>query len=150
MEDCVVYEKVTSHNEIESVMINCSSDFFDQSINKPETIKLLASKFAEYGTFISARKEDKIAGFVAFYANDKIKCCGFLSMIIISHQFQGCGIGSGLLKLCTEQCMNSGMTALRLEVNEKNERAILFYKKNGFKEISKKDSSLFLEKNLLI
>lgn len=27
MEDCVVYEKVTSHKEIESVMNNCSSDF---------------------------------------------------------------------------------------------------------------------------
>lgn len=150
MEDCVVYEKVTSCKEIESVMINCSSDFFDQSINNSETIKLLASKFAEYGTFISARKKDKVAGFIAFYVNDKIKCRGFLSMIIISHQFQGYGIGSGLLKRCIEQCKKSGMSALRLEVNEKNERAILFYKKNGFKEISKKDASLFLEKDLLI
>lgn len=42
------------------------------------------------------------------------------------------------------------MTTLRLEVNEKNERAILFYEKNGFKEISKKDASLFLEKDLLV
>lgn len=150
MEDCVVYENATSHEEIESVMINCSSDFFDQSINNPETIQTLALKFAEYGTFISARKEDKIAGFVAFYANDEIKCRGFLSMIIISHQFQGYGIGSGLLRRCIEQCKKSGMTTLRLEVNEKNERAILFYKKNGFKEISKKDFSLFLEKDLLI
>lgn len=150
MEDCVVYENVTSHKEIESVMNDCSSDFFDQSINNPEIIKALALKFAEYGTFISARKEDKIAGFVAFYANDKIKCCGFLSMIIISHQFQGCGIGSGLLRRCIEQCKKSGMTTLRLEVNEKNERAILFYEKNGFKEISKKDTSLFLEKDLLV
>ncbi|MCC2256272.1 GNAT family N-acetyltransferase [Ruminococcus sp. CLA-AA-H200] len=150
MEDCVVYEKVTSHKEIESVMINCSSDFFDQSINNPETIKSLALKFAEYGTFICARKEERIAGFVAFYANDKFKCCGFLSMIIISHQFRGGGIGSSLLRRCSEQCKKSGMTTLRLEVNEKNERAILFYKKNGFKEISKKDTSFFLEKNLLI
>ena len=150
MEDCVVYEKVTSHKEIESVMIDCSSDFFDQSINNPETIKMLASKFAEYGEFISARKEEKVAGFVAFYANDKIKCCGFLSMIIISHQFQGCGIGSGLLRRCIEQSKKRGMTTLRLEVNENNERAILFYMKNGFKEISKRDTSLFLEKDLLI
>ena len=142
MEDCVVYENLTSHKEIESVMNNCSSDFFDQSINNPEIIKALALK--------SARKEDRVAGFVAFYANDKIKCCGFLSMIIISHQFQGCGIGSGLLSRCIEQCKKSGMTTLRLEVNEKNERAILFYEKNGFKEISKKDASLFLEKDLLV
>lgn len=150
MEDCFVYENVTSLEEIESVMTNCSADFFDQSINNSEIIKSLAMKFFEKGIFICARDKDTIAGFVAFYANDKDNGCGFISMIIISRYFQGCGIGSNLLKLCAEQCKNNGMTTLRLEVNENNERAIAFYKKKGFKEVNKRDASIFLEIDLLV
>lgn len=146
MKDDIVYKKLTSQREIEMAMSLCASDFFDQSFNNPKTIKLLSKKYAEYAEFIVVKHKNQIVGFIAFYDNDKINRCGFLSMIIVSKQFQGSGIGSALLRMCIEQCKKNKMTNLCLEVNEENRKAFNWYEKVGFKEERRNDKSIFLKK----
>lgn len=148
MKDGIVYKKLTSQQEIEVAMSSCASCFFDQSFNNPETIKLLSEKFAEFAKFIIVEYKNQIAGFVAFYDNDKVNGCGFLSMIIVKKQFQSCGIGSALFRACIEQCKKSAMTSLCLEVNAENRKAFTWYEKKGFREERRDDKSIFLKKNL--
>lgn len=148
MKECITYESLYSQQDIEAVMLACSTDFFEQSNNTPERIKELSQEFSKFAQVVSAKYKREIVGFIAFYDNDRIDYSGFLSMLIVKNQFQGYGIGSMLLKLCIEQCKKDGMTTLRLEVNRENERAIHLYEKIGFKEIEKSEDSIFLEKKL--
>tara|TARA_B100000378_G_C17757845_1_gene311952 strand:+ start:21 stop:539 length:519 start_codon:yes stop_codon:yes gene_type:complete len=58
-----------------------------------------------------------------------------LSKLYVLERFYGKGIGLGLLASVENQLMNDGFNELNLEVWKQNERAIGFYKKQGFVSI---------------
>ena len=62
-----------------------------------------------------------------------------LSKLYVLERFYGKGIGLGLLTLAENQLMEDGYTELNLEVWKQNERAIVFYKKQGFVSIGNVD-----------
>jgi tRNA threonylcarbamoyladenosine biosynthesis protein TsaB len=45
------------------------------------------------------------------------------------------GVGSLLLKYCTDHCRRAGLPALTLEVRQSNTRAINFYHRHGFRQV---------------
>ncbi len=55
-----------------------------------------------------------------------------LSKLYVLERFYGKGIGLGLLALAENQIKEHGFKELNLEVWQQNERAIVFYKKQGF------------------
>lgn len=62
-----------------------------------------------------------------------------LSKLYVLERFYGKGIGLGLLKSVENQLINNGFKELNLEVWKQNERAITFYKKQGFISIGNVD-----------
>ena len=69
--------------------------------------------------------EEKILGFIVF--NDS-----FVDHLYLLPEFQGKGIGTELLKIAMEK-----NDSLKLWTFQKNQKAILFYEKNGFSPIEK-------------
>ena len=75
-------------------------------------------------------EDDGIKGFIGVV--DK----AYIAGMFVSKQFQSCGIGSNLIETCKTR-----YSALTLDVYLKNEKAIKFYIKHGFRVKDKKENS---------
>lgn len=53
----------------------------------------------------------------------------------VMDEYQRKGIGSELLVSVNSECLDKGCSSIMLEVRSSNEKAILFYKKHGFKKV---------------
>jgi len=73
--------------------------------------------------------------------------CILLS-IAVDPEYQGKGISTRLNDLFLEKARELGMKEVTLSVRASNKRAIAFYEKMGWKEFSKKGSSITYLKNL--
>jgi len=72
-------------------------------------------------------------GYISYgpYGKDSVK----LHKCYLMAPYQGRGIGSKMLQVAITQAKESGASALRLNVNKKNERAIKAYLRNGFETV---------------
>jgi len=108
-------------------------------------IKLI--KFAEV---IVAKQAEIDIGFAAVYANDKRQRYAFLTSIGVKSEYRKQGIGHLLMKETIKIAKEKGMQCLRLEVNNHNHKALMFYNKFGFMTYYPTDrllgESIFLEK----
>lgn len=78
-------------------------------------------------------EEDLIKGILVYqYLYDRIE----IDYIIVDNKYRKQGIASKLLKHMEYQHIN--IDNITLEVRESNKEAINFYKKNGFKEVTKR------------
>ena len=71
------------------------------------------------------------AGYISYSAYN-LPGTAKLHKVYLLQEFQGRGIGSGLLADVAEQARKAGFTRLRLNVNKHNERARRAYFRNGF------------------
>lgn len=128
----LVKEVLSDFQSIYDLLCHCAPFFHNQSINNPSDIKKLSEKYLKYGNVIRISENDDSLGFCAFYDNDEVNHCAFLSMIIVIPSAQGKGVAGILLDDMIRRCRESGMRSISLEVADDNNRAIKFYQKNGF------------------
>lgn len=79
--------------------------------------------------------EDDIAH-AGFYCNDARSATAFLSSIAVLPGLQGSTAAAELLQRIVETCRARQLTALQLEVDPDNQRAVHFYEKHGFRFVS--------------
>lgn len=78
-------------------------------------------------------EEDFIKGILVYqYLYDRIE----IDYIIVDKNYRNFGIATKLLKYMEDKYKN--ILNITLEVRESNKEAISFYKKNGFKEVTKR------------
>jgi len=93
--------------------------------------------------------ENEDIGHACFYLSKKTNEKAFLTSICISKPFQGKSFSRILLKKVEQFAQEKGASQIELEVSTQNDRARLFYMKNGYRKIddSVKDaSSIFMQK----
>ena len=129
--DQVTTQYLTGFETIYNALETCADSFYNQSVDK----RKLAKKLAAYGNVTAAFVHEDLAGVVCYYANNYETKTAFLSVIVIRGEYQGCGIGSLLLRCFMEDAEAKGMLACRLEVDCRNENAIAFYSRKGFEKI---------------
>ena len=93
--------------------------------------------------------DQKIKGFIAFYANNKDSDFAFLSMIIVDKSIRGLGIGKMLIIQSEKILSKKGFSKYRLEVLKSNNAAINLYYNLGFKNVDSKEEVIVMEKKLL-
>lgn len=120
---------------------------FDQTVNQPETLQALGRKYAEKANVITVISDSQMAGLCAFYDNDQESA--FISMMVVIGEYQHRGYGTLLLREVIRRCRVEETKSLRLEVSHNNQKAIEFYKKNGFQMREKKAENLIMELKLL-
>lgn len=145
----LVFKEIRNKNEIFSVINECDYSFSD-SIVKRKDFENLLDKIYNFALFLTIYVCDQLAGYVAFYANDKETKEAFISLIAIKTEFQKQNLGTELIKMCEKKSYKLGMNFVRLEVNDYNSNAINFYKKNGyFFDGRCSENSKFMKKSLL-
>lgn len=128
---------------------SCADSLFNQRINNDETLMELSKKYAKYGRCYVVTIDDVTAGFVASYINDMVSLRAFLSILVVSNQYHGLGLGSLLLDVVLTSCKIFRMKELFLEVDANNEIAISLYEKRGFIIKDKtKPNSIIMCKNI--
>lgn len=104
-------------------------------------------KLSEKAYVIVAKEQDDIIGFLAIYINDNANYVAYITLIGVSKKFQMRGYGSKLLNYANDLAKKNGMKYIRLEVDNRNEKAERFYKKNGFilESFSENNSSFLIK-----
>lgn len=91
-----------------------------------------ADKLAGKAVFKVFLIDNDIIGFIAYYCNDFKSKKAFLSQIAVAETKKKTGIGTLLLNDCLLNCVQMGMQTIECEVDDTNQIAIDFYKKEGF------------------
>lgn len=135
MKEFYMYEIITlkTSDEIRQVL-----ELFDKSFPRPLTtrvgnLSIYAEKLANKSLFKVIRIDDGVAGFIVYYCNNFDNKKAFLSQIAVDEAKKKEGIGTLLLQECLLTCRQMGMLTIECEVDNTNNSAICFYKKEGFK-----------------
>lgn len=140
--------EINAVDEIVSVMTLCKQDFYLFKYEETNAIIELASKFSKFGNFI-VLSDESIAGFIAFYANDRRTFIAYISMLIVKKEYQAKGFGKLLLFNAIAKCKSEGMRIIKLEVNRNNLKAIDFYTKYGFSFLQNTgDETIYMIKSI--
>lgn len=129
-------------------LLNQCENSFDPPLsqNIPYTVSDYAKKLSEFAGFVICVEGDEIIGFTAYYLNQE-GGFAYIPQIWVSDMHQRKGVGLCMLdKLIT--LAPQYITSIKLEVRKKNEKAILFYERAGFKVKNDKEGKLLLEKNI--
>ena len=121
--EVLISEKIKDYDNI----IKIHNLYFD---NKWQTKDIKNMNAAENYSFITVKDGDKtVAYLISYDTTDSID----LFEIAVEGSYQGQGLGTLLLKALFEKNHDRDIF---LEVHENNEKALLLYRKNNFKEIS--------------
>ncbi len=120
-----------------------------ESLREEKAIEFFAKKFSKYANVVVAEnKENKIIGFIVYYANDFNSRSSFITMIATLPEFRGMHVGQLLLNFCKKDIRSKGFLFIKLEVRKENLAAQKFYEKNGFIIISEKEKYMMEWKEL--
>ena len=106
-------------------------------------IENYVNKIIQFSKIIAIHENGILKGFISYYKNDPNKNIAFLSMLIISKEFQSDGEGSFLLKTAIDDLKKNLFAVFKLEVLKENKKAITLYTKFGF-EITQENKELLL------
>jgi GNAT superfamily N-acetyltransferase len=95
--------------------------------------------------FFIAEEKDQIIGFVHALVRDSPPLAFFVQrrfavvdVVVVRIDYQGKGIGQQLMEAVQEWALDKGAGTIELNVYEFNEDAISFYKRIGYKTLSRK------------
>lgn len=123
-----VIKKIDNRDEKMLIMKKCEQAFFH---GVPDNEQLY-NKICMYAEFLAVYVGEKLAGYLAIYANDVKSKMAYITMIGILPQYQRQGLGGDLLKEAKYVAKENNMDFIRLEVNKINHKAIQCYIKYGF------------------
>ncbi len=124
--------KVTDYYEIRNLLHEFDYIFNPILSKRISDLSIYAEKLCNHAIVYKAANINTL-GFIVFYANNKEDNIAYLTQIAVYSDYVGKGVGRELLDKCVEISKYNGMKILKLEVFNNNDRAINFYKKNGFK-----------------
>ncbi len=95
--------------------------------------KSFYEKIIKEGVSLVIELEDKMAGFLIAELDSDLDFAYLTQLFVLPDQ-QGQGLGKMLIEAYLEKCKEAGVAKVYLFVQENNEKAVEFYKKQGFKK----------------
>lgn len=96
------------------------------------------SKIDSLSIFEKYYIENKLAGFVSFYCNNKESKEAFITMVLVDESYRGKGIAQKLIIEVIDIIKEQGFLKCNLEVKADNVNATKLYSKIGFSESYRK------------
>lgn len=130
--------------------LRVQSDDAFPDLKDEERLNMLAEKWYKDAEFCTCRNDDDILiGMIAFYANQAESGFAYIPHVYVSETYRGKRVFSSLLLMVKDYVKSKGFHFIRLEVQNENIRALKAYQKNGFTEMGRSDSSIYMENELL-
>lgn len=138
---------MNNENEIVSLLLKLNALHNGKLIETD--IRDYTKKILEKASIICQLYSGKLAGFIAYYNNDYKTKVAYLTMIAVNPEEQGQGIGKNLLECAIRDITRKGFKFFRLEVIEKNSKAIELYRALGFVKVDKSsEGKIYMQKRL--
>ena len=125
-----------------------NNDLFNPPLNLRVNVEIFASKiFSNAEQWWVFQDENPIA-FMACYFNNFDKRIGFVTSISVMKDYQNKSFGTKLINSAIEYGKNKDFKKIRLEVYEKNSKAILFYRKCDFLPVKNQNGMILMNLEL--
>jgi glycosyltransferase involved in cell wall biosynthesis len=129
-----------SENNLYSYLKKISNSFEPSLELQVCNLKDYASKIKNNAYIIESYFINKLVGILAIYLNSDT---AYITHISISPKYQKFGLGSKMLEIAIKKTRELNYDEIKLECHKNNQKALSFYKKNGFKiEETNKDKYL--------
>jgi len=106
-------------------------------------------KIWDKATIIIYNQNGKLSGFIAYYCNESSRQNAFLTMLSVSSEFSGQGVGKYLLDCSISDIARNKFQFFILDVRTDNSIAIKLYENAGFKIVSEKEEFLRMKKIIM-
>ena len=126
---------VESENKILKILNEFDNVFNPSLSSLIGDLTRYSQKLYRHAFVLEVRKDEKVVGFAAIYANNTVNKTAYLTQIAVNKNVQNKSVGKMLLNACISIAVENGMELLKLEVYNENLNAINFYKHQGFKFI---------------
>lgn len=124
-------------------------ELFTKSIVKSQNFEGLIDKISCNANVISVCINGQVAGYCAYYMNDFKSRIAYITLIVVDENFQSNHIGTIMLDYIKAVAVINGFIGIRLEVHDKNVKAISFYEHNNFcVEMTASNDSKYMRCNL--
>lgn len=134
----VVLLPLVDKDKIKKIVYEFDGEFISSVVARSDFIQVL-NRIVDNAFVITAFFENEIIGFCAFYIND-FKCkTVYVSLIAVKKKYQGMHVGTIMMEYVKAMSRLNDFDRIRLEVDDANKNAIVFYKRNSF--IYEKDAS---------
>ena len=132
---------VSNSSDILSHLMMVDNNFIPK-LSSRVNLEEYSIKLRAFSKTFEAWYNNELIGFIALYLKEDKSA--FISNLSVLENYNGLGIGTELIKNCSNYLNSIGFEKIELEVNKDNLQALKFYEKNNFKHISKKENSIFL------
>lgn len=126
----------------------CENNTKDDGINILIPIEQYINKIILYSTIIPYYVNGNLKGIISYYNNDIKKENSFLTLILISKDYQGQGLGKLLIEMSIKDLKKKGFKYYSLEVLKTNQKAIKLYEAYGFHKKENRNDLWLMEKTL--
>lgn len=113
---------------VSSVVYSFKTDYYSDNLDLDE----LAVKYSTYSTVLVSYIGRMPIGYIAYYRNNVETGTAYISMVVVKHDYRNQGVATQMIQMVITNCKTNGFTAVRLEVNNSNQKAICLYRKHGF------------------
>lgn len=121
---------------------------FTPSLHDQVEIEGYADKLASHAVNLFLTDGLRDWGYAALYVNDTALKRAFISSISVCPELHGLGHAQQLMRHVEQLAQQLDMTAITLEVNRKNPRALHFYQRLGFIPFNEKTDTMIMIKSL--
>src|SRR3990167_11462675 len=124
---------IKAYKQTYSVILNYyTDDVLEKLFGKEFRDKTLPGELNDIQyQFILCEKDTQLAGYAKLEFKENVV---YLDKLYFLNEYQGKGYGQQLMKICYQSAYNHGYNEMKLLVWDKNEKAINFYKRSGFKK----------------
>lgn len=139
-------QKLYTLDEIKSAYnsVNASFPDFENEVD----IDAYLNKLYKFAGVYTVFDNGKAVAFCAVYMNDADTKKAYITLIGVSPDYKGNGIGTRLFRYIENEAAKAGMTSLHLEVKKDNINAIEFYKKQSMTVEDESKTSFYMKKEL--
>jgi ribosomal protein S18 acetylase RimI-like enzyme len=103
------------------------------------------AKLDTHAEVVAETEGDRCRGLVAFYCNNLQTRRAFITLVLVSPQDRGSGIGRTLVSRVLHACRERGFVSCGLEVRSDNAPALALYASLGFIAEGERDGRQMLE-----
>ncbi|MFA5015602.1 MAG: GNAT family N-acetyltransferase [Actinomycetota bacterium] len=118
----------TSSNTIYNYLIEVADSFIPNLNERVVNIKDYVEKIKSKAIIFEAKQKDHLVGMLAAYFNDHNSNIAFITTMSVAKLYQNKGIAKSLMLEAIKYGKEHKFNKIRLEVNKRNEKAIVFYK----------------------
>lgn len=106
-------------------------------------------KLSEKAEVLAHSDASKCNAFVAYYCNDPLKKLAFITLVLVSQNARGTGLGRILMDSVLQIMKRRRFKSCQLEVEKDNSLALELYRSLGFFIHSERDDKYVLEVDLM-